>query len=94
MVALHITDDVQAGRARAATDLGRYGQMPSYRAMLDREGLDRAEDFAIIGNEDLAREQIASYEKTGVTDIGVTITGGIEQRDRTRAFIASLTRGN
>jgi 5,10-methylenetetrahydromethanopterin reductase len=90
LVALRVTDDVKRGREQAAAALGGYGNLPSYRAMLDREGLARAEDFAIIGSEDSAREQIDAYEKSGITDIGLMIAGGIEDRDRSRAFIASL----
>ena len=33
-----VTDDADAARARAARDFEIYGQLPSYRAMLDREG--------------------------------------------------------
>ncbi|MDT5187451.1 MAG: hypothetical protein QOI29_5609, partial [Mycobacterium sp.] len=33
-----VTDDIAAARARAAKEFVIYGQLPSYRAMLDREG--------------------------------------------------------
>jgi hypothetical protein len=92
LVALQVTDDIDEARGRARETLGGYGGLPSYRAMLDREGLAGAEDFAIIGSEDSAREQIAAYEISGVTDIGMMIMGGIDHRDRTRAFVSSLAR--
>ena len=33
-----VTDDVDGARERAAKVFAIYGQLPSYRAMLDREG--------------------------------------------------------
>ena len=36
-----VTDDVAAARERAAKVFAVYGQLPSYRAMLDREGASR-----------------------------------------------------
>ena len=46
-----VTDDIAAARARAAEEFAIYGQLPSYRAMLDREGFAGPEDAAIIGDE-------------------------------------------
>jgi hypothetical protein len=39
--------------------------------MLDREGVGRAEDMAIIGSEDHVREQLDRYDRPGVTEISV-----------------------
>jgi 5,10-methylenetetrahydromethanopterin reductase len=90
MVALRVTDDVAAARRDAVGELGGYGNVPSYRAMLDREGIAGAEDFAIIGPEDDAREQLARYDQPGVTEIGVLLIGGAAARDRTRNFLATI----
>ena len=46
-----VTDDVAARGHRAAEEFAIYGQLPSYRAMLDREGYAGPEDAAIIGDE-------------------------------------------
>ncbi len=46
-----VTDDVAGARAQAAEQFAIYGQLPSYRAMLDREGYAGPEDAAIIGDE-------------------------------------------
>ena len=35
-----VSDDLERARGRAANAFRMYGKMPSYRAMLDREGLD------------------------------------------------------
>ena len=44
-----VTADVDAARERAAKDFQMYGFLPSYRAMLDREGAAGPADVAIVG---------------------------------------------
>lgn len=90
LVPVRVTDDVAAARARAAQTLGMYGAMPSYRAMLDREGLTGAEDFAIIGAEDAVRDGLEAYRAAGVTDLGVLVAADAIDRDRTREVVASV----
>jgi F420-dependent oxidoreductase-like protein len=90
LVPVQVTDDVAAARVQARRTLYGYGDMPSYRAMLNREGFAGPEDFAIIGNEDQVQEQISAYQTAGATDIGVAVLGGPQHRDRTRALIATL----
>ena len=46
-----VTNDVDAARERAAKDFQMYGFLPSYRAMLDREGAAGPADVAIVGDE-------------------------------------------
>ena len=90
LVPVWITDDAASARAQTAENLAIYGQAPSYRSALDREGLAGPEDYAIIGSEDDAREQLARYDLPGVTEIGIQVLAGGEHRDRTREFITTL----
>jgi F420-dependent oxidoreductase-like protein len=86
-----VTDDVDAARARAAKAFEVYGLLPSYRAMLDREGVAGPEDVAIVGDEDTVGAQVEALAKAGVTDFvaGEFATG--EDGRRTRTFLTSLT---
>lgn len=68
-----VTDDVPSAREKVATFLGGYGAIPSYRAMLDREGVGGPEDIAIIGDEDAVTEQLAAIADAGVTDLNAAI---------------------
>jgi F420-dependent oxidoreductase-like protein len=90
LVAVHVTDDVAAGRALAAQTLGGYGALPSYRAMLDREGLAAAEDFVVMGSEQEVLDGLDAYRAAGVTDLGIEIAAGAAERDRTRALVANF----
>ena len=46
-----VTDDFAGAKARAAQVFEIYGSLPSYRAMLDREGVDSPADLMIRGSE-------------------------------------------
>lgn len=63
-----VTDDVDAAKERAAKVFSVYGHLPSYRAMLDREGAEGPADVALIGSEAQVREGIESMRSAGVTD--------------------------
>jgi hypothetical protein len=59
-----VTDDIAAARARAAKEFAIYGQLPSYRAMLDREGFAGPEDAAIVADEHTVSD-LRSPRRTG-----------------------------
>jgi F420-dependent oxidoreductase-like protein len=85
-----VTDDVDAARERAAKLFEIYGTLPSYRAMLDREGAADPADVAIAGDEATVGTQIAHLESIGSTDFVANIFGSKEERDRTWAFLRSM----
>lgn len=63
-----VTDDVAGARARAAEVFAVYGGLPSYRAMLDREGAAGPEDVALVGTAAEVRAGIEAMRDAGVTD--------------------------
>jgi 5,10-methylenetetrahydromethanopterin reductase len=63
-----LVSDAAAARARAAQDFSIYGQLPSYRAMLDREGAAGPADVAIAGDERALEAGLRRLEDAGVTD--------------------------
>jgi 5,10-methylenetetrahydromethanopterin reductase len=83
-----VTDDVDGVRARAAEEFAVYGQLPSYRAMLDREGYAGPEDAAIIGDENTVSDRIDELADAGVNEFAaVTFDPSPEGRERTRALL-------
>ncbi|MFT6311524.1 MAG: F420-dependent oxidoreductase-like protein [Porticoccus sp.] len=68
-----VTNDVAAAKFKIAEDLKIYGMLPSYRAMLDREGAGGPEDVAIIGDAAMVKEGIAKLRDAGVTDFNAAI---------------------
>ncbi len=86
-----VTDDVEGTRARAAQVYAIYGQLPSYRAMLDREGLEGPADLAIIGDEETVARRNRDFADAGVTDLAASeFASGDDERTRTRALLRSL----
>ena len=92
MLPVCVTDDADGARARTARVLQIYGQLPSYRAMLDREGAQGPADVAIVGDEDTVATQITDLANCGVTDFVAAEIPGPEG-DRTRNLLKTLARG-
>ena len=63
-----VTKDLDAATARAAEEFSVYGSLPSYRAMLDREGVAGPAEIAIIGSAAQVQDRIAALADIGVTD--------------------------
>jgi F420-dependent oxidoreductase-like protein len=85
-----VTGDPERARERAARVFATYGELPSYRAMLDREGAAGPADVAMVGDEDAVGEQVQALAVAGVTDfVAAEYTRGPDAV-RTRAFLRSL----
>ena len=83
-----VTEDVDAARALAAQRLAMYGQLPSYRAMLDREGYAGPEDAALIGSEETVTERLDELSAAGVDEFGGDLFDpSPEGRERSRACL-------
>jgi alkanesulfonate monooxygenase SsuD/methylene tetrahydromethanopterin reductase-like flavin-dependent oxidoreductase (luciferase family) len=93
---------IRAEAGRAARDgfasfaearLKPYGQLPAYRAMLEREGAPGPEALLAVGSEDAAREQLLRFEAAGATDLRVApLCPTPDEAERTRALLRSLCR--
>ncbi|MBL4679416.1 MAG: TIGR03564 family F420-dependent LLM class oxidoreductase [Pseudomonadales bacterium] len=85
-----LTNDVEAANAEIDKTLQIYGQLPSYRAMLDREGAAGPADVAFAGDETQLRSRLQTLRDIGVTDFSAAIvTSDAEAYERTVAFLAS-----
>ncbi|GAB3229414.1 TIGR03564 family F420-dependent LLM class oxidoreductase [Mycolicibacterium hippocampi] len=83
-----VTDDVDAARRQASEQFAMYGTLPSYRAMLDREGYAGPEDAAIIGDEQTVSQRLDELAAAGVDEfVGAPFDESAEGRARTRALI-------
>lgn len=91
MLPIAVTDDVDDARAIAAKQFRMYNNLPSYRAMLDREGYAKAEDAAIIGDEASVTERIGELAAAGVDElVGIVYHRNPEVRARTRALLRTV----
>ena len=86
-----LTNKPDEARESIAKTLTIYGQLPSYRAMLDREGAKGPADIALAGDENYLRGAIDRLRNIGVTDFNVAIAAAdAATADRTLEFLASL----
>lgn len=85
-----VTDDPAPAKAKMAEMFAVYGQLPSYRAMLDKEGVQGPEDVAIVGDEDAVARGLARVRDAGATDLVAAVVGGADERVRTLAFLGEL----
>ncbi len=92
VAALPVT--VSATRAAARDRIDRafavYPSLPSYKAMLDREGATRPSDIALVGSEEEVASAVAALAEAGVTDFVAAVVGDGPQRDRTLTMLARL----
>lgn len=85
-----VTDDAAAARARAATEFAVYGQLPSYRAMLDKEGAGGPADVAIVGDAAAVTAQVKALAETGATELVASCYGSADEVARTIDLLAGL----
>ncbi len=86
-----VTDDSERARRTAGTTFELYGQLPSYRAMLDREGVQGPAELAIVGDEDMCRARLDELRTAGVTQFAASeFADNAEDLFRTRAFLAGM----
>jgi 5,10-methylenetetrahydromethanopterin reductase len=83
-----VTDDIDAVRSLAAQQFVMYGHLPSYRAMLDREGYSGPEDVALIGDEETVWQYLDDLRDAGVDEfVGDPFDPSPEGGLRTRACL-------
>ena len=86
-----VTDDFEGAKSRAAKVFEIYGSLPSYRAMLDREGAAGPEDIAITGTADEVVDRIGKLADAGVTDFAtVEFPGNPDEAAATRDAVKQL----
>lgn len=85
-----VTDDEAGAREAISKGLAMYGALPSYRAMLDKEGASGPADIAIVGNEKAVGDELDRLQDLGVTDFDAAIFPADDDADaRTLDYLQS-----
>jgi F420-dependent oxidoreductase-like protein len=71
-----VTADPTPARDFVGAVFSRYGTLPSYRAMLDIEGVDGLADIALVGSHDEVTDGIARIAAAGASDFTAVVMGG------------------
>lgn len=86
-----VTADPDGARRRAAESFGFYNNLPSYRAMLDKEGADGPADVAIVGDEEKVASDLKRLADMGATSLSLPVFGSAEERARTMTVLTELS---
>lgn len=74
-VPVWITDDPDRARQRGEEGLAIYGQLESYRAMLDREGMAGPGEMILAGDVATVRAGLDAYKEAGCDEIALNVMG-------------------
>jgi len=75
---------------RLARDMAVYSRLPSYRAMLEKEGAEHPVDLALVGDERALDSGLDRLRDVGVTDLeAVVIPVEAGDSERTYDYLAS-----
>lgn len=85
-----VTDDPDSARDGIASRYGLAGQVPEYRAMLDREGATGPHDVAAIGDETAVTRHLRGLADAGVTELAAAPFGSGDEKARTLSLLAEL----
>ncbi len=85
-----LTSNAEAAIERVSKMLARYGQLPSYRAMLDIEGAEGAADLALVGDEKVLDAGLERLRNLGVSDFEASIVSTEDgAKERTLQYLES-----
>ncbi len=87
-----VTNDQDAAKERINEAFAIYPNLPSYKAMLDKEGAAAAADIGFIGDEETVAASIVRLADAGATDFVGAIVGDAAERARGLALLSEIAR--
>lgn len=85
-----VTDDPEPAREFIAKILSVYAELPSYRRVLDIEGLHGLGELSIVGSEAEVQDRLGEIAASGATDFTAVIMGGDpDEIARSRAVLTA-----
>jgi F420-dependent oxidoreductase-like protein len=89
LVRINVTEDRAAALATAREISAFYQSIPSYAAVIGKEGLAAPEDLHLIGSWQQVLDGLAAYAEAGATDLRIQVATHDERsRDATRQALA------
>jgi F420-dependent oxidoreductase-like protein len=88
-VMVMITDDPDGLRETIARDYALVGELPAYRAILDRGGLSGPADTVIAGTESVVLQELQRFRDAGATDLILSVPGSRQDWERVLDLVTS-----
>lgn len=85
-----VTEDPDGARQLAAKVFAVYDGLPSYKAMLNKEGAAGPGDVAIVGDDETVAAAVRGLADVGVTEFNAACYGDGDTMRRTTALLAEL----
>lgn len=91
-VCVAVTEHPDITRRRVKEQFPTVGELPAYRAVLDRAGSAGPEETVALGDESEVAHQLDLYAAAGATEIAIAPVGTPEEKARTIAFVSDYSR--
>jgi F420-dependent oxidoreductase-like protein len=76
-----VSDDIPGARERVNKEFAIYPTLPSYAAMMEREGAKEPADVGLLGSRQQVLEQLDELAQAGVTEYSAAPTGTPAERE-------------
>jgi F420-dependent oxidoreductase-like protein len=87
-----LTDDPRRAAEQIDQASAIYPTLPSYKAMLDKEGASSASEIGLIGSAELITDGLGRFEEAGGTELVAAPGGTRAEREATLELLGSLAR--
>jgi F420-dependent oxidoreductase-like protein len=87
-----VSGDVDQARDWVSRNFGGIAAVPSYRRLLEQEGVSSAGDIAVVGDEQSVARQLQRFEEAGATGFIAVPFGPAEQVTRTLTVLGEISR--
>lgn len=89
-VPVAVDPDLVRGRAAASEVFARYGALPNYQRLYEREGVDGAADLAVVGDAEAVAHGFEALRDAGATAVWAVVFPTGANAGRTRTVLSEL----
>jgi alkanesulfonate monooxygenase SsuD/methylene tetrahydromethanopterin reductase-like flavin-dependent oxidoreductase (luciferase family) len=89
-----VTSDPEGARERINTDYAMYATLPSYAAMLEKEGESEPAGVSLIGSKEHVLDQLHELADAGVTEFSGAPSGTKEEREAALETLIEFQRAS
>jgi alkanesulfonate monooxygenase SsuD/methylene tetrahydromethanopterin reductase-like flavin-dependent oxidoreductase (luciferase family) len=88
-----VTSDVEGAKERINTTYATYATLPSYAAMLEREGTKDPAGASLVGSREQVLEQLHRLADAGVTEFSGAPSGNPDEREGATQLLLDYQAG-
>ena len=85
-----VTNDLSGARERTNEAYAIYPNLPSYKAMMDKEGATTPSDLALIGSREQVTDLVGHLAEAGATEFSASPTGNSQEISDTLDLLSDL----